>query len=318
MKNASFADILIGQIRTKKSHVVVGLDPDFESFPNSIKSIAAGKSVRNISSAIAEFNIRLIDATHDLIPAIKPQIAFYERYGIEGIKAFVKTVKYAKKKGLIVIEDAKRNDIGSTAAAYSEGHIGKVKISARNVAVFDVDAITVNPYLGADGIFPFISDIKRYGKGIFVLVKTSNPSSVDLQDLTVVHNDSRKKLCEIVAKLVDEWGKNAIGNSGYSSIGAVVGATFPNDAKVLRELMPKSYFLVPGYGAQGGRASDIVTCFNNDGYGALIAASRSINYAFKYDNRFSDGQFADAAREAVKKMNREINDELQKHGLMHW
>jgi orotidine-5'-phosphate decarboxylase len=317
MKLQSFADRLIEKIQLKKSHVVVGLDPDYDNLPTCMKK-ETDRTLKAISKVIEEFNLKLIDAIYDLVPAIKPQIAFYERYGIEGLKAFIKTVDYGKKKGLIVIEDAKRNDIGSTAAAYSDGHIGKVKLGKRNVPIFDVDAITVNPYLGADGVLPFLNDIKSYSKGIFILVKTSNPSSIELQDIKITYKKKERKLYEIVAMLVSKWGNEIIGNFGYSSVGAVVGATFPRDAKILRRLMPKTYFLVPGYGAQGGKASDIVHCFNEDGLGALIAASRSINYAFKNDRRFRDSEFAEAAREAVLKMNSEINRELQKVNLLNW
>ncbi|MDQ7786735.1 MAG: orotidine-5'-phosphate decarboxylase [Thermodesulfovibrionales bacterium] len=315
MKN--FADKLIKEIKKKKSHVIVGLDPDYDKLPQSLRK-AYAVSIKGVGAAISEFNCKLIDAVYELVPSIKPQIAFYERYGIEGVKAFIKTVEYGKQKGLIVIEDAKRNDIGSTATAYSEGHIGRVKLATHSVSIYDVDAITVNPYLGADGINPFLHDVNKYGKGIFVLVKTSNPSSKDLQDLEVVYNRKRLKLYEMVARLVNEWGNNSKGNSGYSSVGAVVGATFPKEAKILRKLMPQAYFLVPGYGTQGGKASDIINCFNTDGYGALIAASRSINYAFKSDKRFKDHEFADAAREAVIRMNKEINKELQKAKLLKW
>jgi orotidine-5'-phosphate decarboxylase len=315
MKN--FADSLIKEIKKKKSHVVVGLDPDYDKLPQCLIK-ASVASMKGIGAAITEFNCELIDAVYEFVPAVKPQIAFFERYGIEGIKAFVETIEYAKRKGLIVIEDAKRNDIGSTAIAYSEGHIGKVKLATHNVAIFDVDAITVNPYFGADGINPFLSDVSKYGKGIFVLVKTSNQSSKDLQDLEVLDKGKRLKLYEMVARLVDKWGSNSVGNSTYSSVGAVVGATFPKEAKRLRKLMPHAYFLVPGYGAQGGKAVDIVNFFNKDGYGALIAASRSINYAFKNGRIFKDSEFAQAARGAVIQMNTEINDELQKTGLLQW
>lgn len=313
----SFVDRLTELVAKKQSHIVVGLDPVYDNLPLTIKK-EIDKNLKDISKAIIEFNFKLIDAIYDLIPAIKPQIAFYERYGMEGIKAFIRTVNYGKKKGLIVIEDAKRNDIGSTATAYSDGHIGKIRLFNQLKAIFDLDAITVNPYLGSDGILPFINDVQKYQKGIFVLVKTSNPSSTELQDIKVVYKREKYKLYEIVANLVNEWGLSCIGKCGYSSVGAVVGATFPNDSKRLRKLMPKAYFLVPGYGAQGGSASDIINCFNKDGYGALIAASRSINYAFKYDKRFKDNEFADAAREAVMKMNNEINKELQKAGLLNW
>lgn len=317
LKEQSFIDRLIELVTKKQSHIVVGLDPVFESLPATIRK-AANNNLRDISKAIVEFNFKLIDAVHDLVPAIKPQIAFYERYGVEGFNAFVKTINYGKKKGLIVIDDAKRNDIGSTAVAYSDGHIGRITICKQLKPIIDADAITVNPYLGTDGILPFLNDVQKYKKGIFVLVKTSNPSSIEIQDITVLHRNKKCRLYEVVANLVNLWSDKTIGKSEYSSVGAVVGATFPKEAKLLRKLMPKSYFLVPGYGAQGGKASDIVNCFNKDGYGALIAASRSINYAFRYDSRFKDSEFADAARESVIKMNEEINGELKKNKLLNW
>lgn len=312
-----FIDNLIKKIIQKRSHIVVGLDPDYNNLPNYLKKNTQ-KKLKDICEVIIEFNCKIIDAVYDLVPAIKPQIAFYERYGIDGIKAFLKTVNYGKGKGLIIIEDAKKNDIGSTAVAYSEGHIGRVEISGQKMPIFDVDAITINPYLGSDGVLPFVRDVQSYQKGIFILVKTSNNSSVELQDIDVIHKGQTCKLYEIVAKLVHEWGKTVIGNYGYSSVGAVVGATFPKDAKILRKLMPNTYFLVPGYGAQGGKAEDIVCSFNNDGFGALISASRSINFAYKNSNKFSESQFADAAREAVIKMNNDINGGLQKASLLNW
>ncbi len=313
----AFIDNFIEKIKEKKSHVVVGLDPDYDNIPEHLKKNET-YSLADISEVIFEFNSKIIDAVSDLVAAIKPQIAFYERYGIDGINAFVKTVSYGKQKGLIVIEDAKRNDIGSTAIAYSEGHIGRIDISGRRIPVFDVDAITLNPYLGSDGIMPFVKDAQDFQKGIFVLVKTSNKSSVEIQDIKVIDNGNQHKLYEVVARKVNEWGKSIIGKYGYSSVGAVVAATFPEDTKILRNLMPNTYFLVPGYGAQGATAGDVVNSFNKDGFGALINASRSIIFAYKHSNEFNDNQFAEAAREAVIKMNKEINESLQKNNLLNW
>ncbi|MBI5676844.1 MAG: orotidine-5'-phosphate decarboxylase [Nitrospirae bacterium] len=312
-----FSDRLIEQVLRKKSHVVVGLDPVYEKLPSILKR-GAGDSLKDICRAIFDFNRTLIDATYDIVPAIKPQVAFYERYGVEGMKAFEKTVRYGKKKGLIVIEDAKRNDIGSTATAYSDGHLGRVRLSSRNIAVFDLDAITVNPFLGSDGILPFLFDVREYRKGIFILVKTSNPSSRELQDLYIVSGNKKQKVYEYLSQLVNKWGKDTIGEYGYSSVGAVVGATFPNDAKLLRKLMPKTYFLVPGFGAQGGQASDIVHCFNKDGLGAIIAASRSINYAYKNNKKYGSKHYGSAARDAVLRMNFEVNKALEKAGILTW
>ena len=313
----SFINRLLAKIRLKQSHVVVGLDPVHEFLPETIIKNRKD-TLERIGSAIIDFNQAIIDAIYDLVPAIKPQIAYYERYGIEGIKAFVETVKYAKKKGLIIIEDAKRNDIGSTANAYSDGHIGKVSIKGEDVPVFDVDAITVTPFLGLDGILPFIKDSEKYSKGIFILVKTSNPSAPDLQDLTIQTASGQVKLYEILAQFVNKWGSNLIDDSGYSAVGAVVGATYPNDAKILRKLMPHNYFLVPGFGAQGGGVNDIINSFNEDGYGALISASRSINYAFNDSTKYGDSDFDKAARETVKNMNNEINNALSIKGILNW
>lgn len=313
----SFIKRLTANINRKKSHVVVGLDPRPDLFPQSIIA-NHGSCLSHTGQAIFEFNRALIDALHDLVPAVKPQIAFYERYGIEGIKAFIKTAAYARKKGLVVIEDAKRNDIGSTAEAYSDGHLGRVSMDHEEVPVFDVDALTVTPYLGSDGIRPFIKDCSRYAKGIFILVKTSNPSSSELQDLLVKHGDVHVRFYEIVAKLVHTLGKDLIDDSGYSPVGAVVGATYPGEAAVLRKLMPESYLLVPGYGAQGGTAHDIVDCFNKDGMGALISSSRGINYAYINSERYTEKDFDKAARYAVKEMNESINNALGCRGISSW
>jgi len=312
----TFTDALIKQIDRKRSHVVVGLDPSYDNLPTHLKR--SEESLSDIAVAIKMFTREIIDAVHEVVPAVKPQIAFFERYGIDGLKAFADTVEYAKQKGLIVIEDAKRNDVGSTAIAYSDGHIGRVKVGKGTIPIFDVDAITVNPYFGKDGIDPFLDDVVKYGKGIFILVKTSNQSSKDLQDVEVLQKGKILKLYEIVASLVDKWGSDIIGDYKYSSVGAVVGATFPKEAQRLRELMPRAYFLVPGYGVQGGKAADIVNFFNKDGYGALIAASRSIIYAFKQGRKYKDNEFAVAAREAVIQMNNDINDKLRTVGLLRW
>jgi orotidine-5'-phosphate decarboxylase len=313
----AFADRMVAQISKKRSHVVVGLDPVYENLPTVICR-RYPRTLAGVGRAIVDFNCRIIDSVYDLVPAIKPQIAFYERYGIEGIRAFLETVAHGKKKGLIVIEDAKRNDIGSTAAAYSQGHIGQVTIAGRSYSPFGVDALTVNAYLGSDGVWPFVDDAVANGRGIFVLVKTSNPTSVEIQDVTAFAGGRRMKLYEVVARLVNQWGKRALGACGYSSVGAVVGATFPAEATKLRKLMPRTYFLVPGYGAQGGTAADVVGCFNKDGLGALISASRSVIYAYKRAPGLAEEHFADAARAAVVKMNEDINGALRHSRKLHW
>ena len=313
----TFTDKIIRKVISKKSHVVVGLDPVYDLFPENIKN-KFGKDLKGISDAIFEFNCQLIDAIYDLVPVIKPQVAFYERYGLKGMEALYKTIKYARQKGLLIIEDAKKNDIASTAKAYSDGHIGKVHIDKHPVSVIDIDALTVNPLLGSDGILPFVKDVVTYGKGIFVLVKTSNPSSVEIQDLNVLSEGKERKIFEIIAELVDKWGASSIGKEGYSSVGAVVGATYPHEARILRKLMPKTYFLVPGYGTQGGTPSDVIHFFNDDGLGALISASRSINYAYKTDEESIGDNFSIAARKAVRAMNAGIEQELKLAGLCRW
>lgn len=313
----SFSDILLRRIREKKSFAVVGLDPEYLRIPFCFREAAQKKyddAFEAAAESIIAFNKCIIETVASQVPAVKPQIAFYEMYGLEGLRAFVETVRYAKQKGMIVIEDAKRNDIGSTAQAYSRGHIGGAKLAEDSEQpVFDVDAITVNAYLGSDGIKPFLEDVNSRGKGIFILVKTSNPSSKEVQDLVL--KDRNVKLYEYIAERVDEWGRNSVGIEGYSSVGAVVGATFPEHAKILRKIMAKSIFLVPGYGAQGGKGSDVVTCFNEDGYGAIISASRSINYPHGSNLNISEDGFRALVRAAVDNMNNDINGALVSNGL---
>ena len=259
MENA--IDKLIDKIKEKDNPTVIGLDPRYDIIPEFIKN-KYSQDLEGAREAIIEFNKTLIDEVYDIIPAIKPQIAFYEMFGIPGIQAFEETCKYAKEKGMIVIADMKRGDIGTTAKAYSNAAIGKVTIGEINKSIFDVDFVTVNPYLGTDGIIPFVEDCSKYGKGIFILVKTSNKSSVELQDLVT---EDGEKLYIKVGKLVNEWGKELIGKYGYSSVSAVVGATYPQELQELRKVMPHSYFLIPGYGAQGGKAEDIARGFDKNG-----------------------------------------------------
>lgn len=244
MKNAM--DKLISKIKETNNPTVMGLDPRYDMVPDSIRSKYT-KDVEGACSAILEFNKGLIDSVYDIIPAVKPQIAFYEMFGIDGIKVLNETCKYAKGKGMYVIIDAKRGDIGSTAEGYSNAFLGKTLIGNEKVSMYDVDFVTVNPYLGIDGVKPFIEDCKEYGKGIFVLVKTSNKSSGELQDLKL---ENGMTIYEKVANLVSTWGEELVGQYGYSSVGAVVGATYPIQIKELRKIMPKTFFLIPGYGAQ--------------------------------------------------------------------
>lgn len=297
---------LVEKIEDLKAPIVVGLDPMLSYVPEHILKKAfeeKGETLEGASEAIWQFNKLIIDAVYDLIPAVKPQIAMYEQFGIEGLKAFKKTVDYCKEKDLVVIGDIKRGDIGSTSTAYAVGHVGKVKVGSQSYYGFDEDFVTVNPYLGSDGVKPFIDVCKEEKKGIFVLVKTSNPSSGDFQDQLV---DGRP-LYELVGEKVAEWGETHMGTS-YSYVGAVVGATYPEMGKVLRKIMPKTYILVPGYGAQGGKASDLAPYFNKDGLGAIVNSSRGIIAAYKMDKyqKFGDKAFADASRQAVIDMKEDI------------
>ncbi|MDO5126304.1 MAG: orotidine-5'-phosphate decarboxylase [Eubacteriales bacterium] len=298
---------LIQKIEKKDAPIVVGLDPMMNYVPEHIQKKAFeefGETLEGAAEAIYVYNKGIIDATYDLIPAVKPQIAMYEQFGIPGLMAYQKTCAYAKEKGLVIIGDVKRGDIGSTSAAYAVGHLGKVTVGGKQYAPFDEDFATVNPYLGTDGIQPFIDVCNENNKGIFVLVKTSNPSSGEFQDQLV----DGKPLYELVAKKVVEWGEKCMGDV-YSNIGSVVGATYPEMGKVLRKLMPKTYILVPGYGAQGGKAEDLVHYFNADGLGAIVNSSRGIIAAYKQEKYagFGSENYADASRQAVIDMIADIN-----------
>ena len=302
-------DKLITRIKQTNNPTVMGLDPRYDMIPENIKSKYLA-DVQGACKAIVEFNKSLIDSVCDIVPAVKPQIAFYEMFGVEGIKAFEETAKYAKEKGMIVIADIKRGDIGSTAEGYSNAFIGKTPIGNEKVSIYDVDFITVNPYLGIDGVKPFIDDCKEYGKGIFILVKTSNKSSGELQDLKL---EDGRTIYEKVAELVNEWGEDLVGEYGYSSVGAVVGATYPIQIKELREIMPKTYFLIPGYGAQGGKAEDIALGFK-DGIGGIVNASRSLMAAYKSDkwkDKFTKEEFGQATRAEAIRMRDEINSNIK-------
>lgn len=303
---------LIEKIENLQAPIVVGLDPMLAYVPDHIQKQAFeayGETLEGAAEAIWQFNKAIIDATWDLIPAVKPQIAMYEQFGVEGVKAFYKTVEYCKSKGLIVIGDIKRGDIGSTSEAYAVGHLGKVQVGSKSYAGFDEDFATVNPYLGSDGVKPFLKVCKEWDKGIFVLVKTSNPSSGEFQDQLI--NDT--PLYELVGRKVAQWGEECMDGS-YSNVGCVVGATYPEMGKVLRKLMPKTYILVPGYGAQGGKAEDLVHYFNADGLGAIVNSSRGIIAAYKQEKyqSFGSEHFADASRQAVLDMKEDINGALKK------
>lgn len=298
---------LISNIEKKDAPIVVGLDPMMDYIPKFILSQAFeqnGETLEGAAEAIWIYNKGIMDATCDLIPAVKPQIAMYEQFGVPGLMAYNKTCAYAKEKGLVVIADIKRGDIGSTSAAYAVGHLGKVTVGSKKYAPFNEDFATVNPYLGTDGIKPFIDVCEECDKGIFVLVKTSNPSSGEFQDQLV---DGRP-LYELVAEKVVAWGEMTM-DGDYSNVGCVVGATYPRMGEVLRKLMPKTYILVPGYGAQGGKAEDLVHYFNADGLGAIINSSRGIIAAYKQSKYESFGEtgYADASRQAVIDMIADIN-----------
>lgn len=299
---------LVAEIKKKDAPVVVGLDPMLGYVPEHLTKKAFeefGETLEGAAEAIWQYNKGIVDAVYDLIPAVKPQIAMYEQFGIPGMVAFKKTVDYCKEKGLVVIGDIKRGDIGSTSTAYAVGHLGKVAVGSKQYYGFDEDFVTVNPYLGSDGVNPFIDVCKEEKKGIFVLVKTSNPSSGEFQDRLI---DGRP-LYELVGEKVAEWGSQCMGDD-YSYVGCVVGATYPEMGKILRKIMPKTYILVPGYGAQGGKASDLAPYFNKDGLGAIVNSSRGIICAYKQEKyaKFGAENYAEASRQAVIDMIRDINE----------
>ena len=297
---------LVERIKKLEAPIVVGLDPTLNFVPGFLLDKAInekGDTLEAAADAIFEFNKKIVDAVYDLIPAVKPQIAMYEQFGIPGLMAYKQTVDYCHEKGLLVIGDAKRGDIGSTSTAYAIGHLGKVKIGSTEIAPIDTDFLTINPYMGSDSVVPFVEEGKKNDKGLFILVKTSNPSSGEFQDQKV----GKKAVYELVGKKVDEWGAELVKN-GYSDVGAVVGATYPEMGEVLREIMPKAYILVPGYGAQGGTAAELKPFFNKDGLGAIVNSSRGIVAAYtqdKYGEYGAEG-FAEAARAAVIDMKNDI------------
>ncbi len=302
---------LIAKIQKTGAPIVVGLDPMLNYIPEHIQKKAFaeyGETLEGAAEAIWQFNKEIVDKTYDLIPAVKPQIAMYEQFGIEGLKAYKKTIDYCKSKDLVVIGDIKRGDIGSTSAAYAVGHLGKVQVGSKCYVPFDEDFATVNPYLGSDGVKPFIEVCKEENKGLFILVKTSNPSSGEFQDQLV----NGRPLYELVGEKVAQWGEEHVGRSGYSYIGAVVGATYPEMGASLRKIMPKTFILVPGYGAQGGKGKDLVNFFNEDGLGAIVNSSRGIIAAYKQEKyaKFGAENFGDASRAAVEDMVADISGAL--------
>lgn len=302
-------DNLIEKIKQTNNPTVIGLDPRYEMLPKCVTS-KYSQDLEGVAKAIIEFNKALIDNTCDIIPAIKPQIAFYEMYGIPGMEAFKETCRYAKEKGMVVIADIKRGDIGSTAQGYSNAFLGRTSIGEKEEAIYDVDFVTVNPYMGTDCIKPFIEDCKKYGKGIFILVKTSNPSSGELQDLKLENN---KEVYIQVAELVEKWGEELRGKYEYSSVAAVVGATYPEQLEQIRKTAPHTYFLIPGYGAQGGKANDIALGFDSNGLGGIVNASRSLMCAYKSDRwkeQYAEEKYADATRAEALRMRDELNQAI--------
>lgn len=306
-------DKLIENIKKTNAPIVVGLDPMMKFVPEYIRQAAFqeyGETLEGAAEAIWQYNKGIVDAVYDLIPAVKPQIAMYEQFGIPGVIAFKKTVDYCKEKGLVVIGDVKRGDIGSTSEAYAVAHLGKVQVGSRTYGAFDEDFATVNPYLGSDGVKPFLKVCKEEKKGIFVLVKTSNPSSGELQDRLV----DGKPIYELVGEQVAAWGEECMGSGSYSYVGAVVGATYPEQGRIMRKVMPKAFILVPGYGAQGGKGADLVHFFNEDGLGAIVNSSRGIIAAYQQEQyaHFGEQGYADAARAAVVAMKEDIAEALRR------
>ena len=302
---------LIAKIQKTNAPIVVGLDPMLNYIPEQIKAAAFaefGETLEGAAEAVWQYNKAIVDEVYDLIPAVKPQIAMYEQFGIPGLQAFKRTVDYCKEKDLVVIGDVKRGDIGSTSAAYATAHLGQVQVGSQLLTPFGEDFATVNPYLGSDGIKPFLEVCREEKKGIFILVKTSNPSSGEFQDRLI----DGKPLYELVGEKVAEWADFCMGDQ-YSYVGAVVGATYPEMGKTLRKVMPKSFILVPGYGAQGGKGADLVHFFNEDGLGAIVNSSRGIIAAYKQEKyaKFGAEHFAQASRAAVEDMIADISGALE-------
>ncbi|MDE6597438.1 MAG: orotidine-5'-phosphate decarboxylase [Clostridia bacterium] len=306
-------DSLIEKIIEMQNPTCVGLDTSFDYLPDDMKVDKNGEVIATFETAaerITEFNMNIIDKVCDIVPAVKVQIAYYEMYGYEGLKAFDYTVNYARGKGMVVIADCKRNDIGSTASCYSKAYLGATQVNDKKIKSFPADMLTVNGYLGSDGIKPFIENIKSDNKSIFVLVKTSNPSSGELQNLKL---DNGEYVYERMGSLVAEWGKETIGKYGYSEVGAVVGATHPEEAANLRKRLPNTFFLIPGYGAQGGSAQMLKVCFDKRGLGGIVNSSRGIICAYK-NPEYSGMNYSDAARAACLDMQQDLRNAIGKMG----
>ena len=308
MKNAM--DVLIEKIKEYDNPTVIGVDTRYDMVPECVRK-KYSTDLKGMCSAMLEYSKALIDATYDIIPAVKLQSAYFEMYGVEGIKLYKEMIDYCKEKGMVVMADVKRGDIGSTSAGYSRAYLGKNMIDEKEQSIFDVDFATVNPYMGSDCVMPFVEDCKKYDKGIFVLVKTSNKSSGEIQD---VKAEDGEEIYKKVAKLVNTWGSELIGENGYSSVSAVVGATYPKQLQELRELMPHSYFLIPGYGAQGGKAEDIALGFDKNGLGGIVNATRSLMCAYKSDlwkDKFAEEDYAKATRAEAIRMRDELNSAIK-------
>ena len=294
-------DTLIEKIIEKQNPTCVGLDTSFDYLPESMR--AGAKTAEDAAEAILMFNRGIIDAVSDIVPSVKVQIAYYEQYGPAGMKAFLETLRYAKEQGLVVITDAKRNDIGATASQYATAYLGESKVEESTFSAFPSDFLTVNGYLGSDGIVPFVNECNSHDKGIFVLVKTSNPSSGELQNLKLADG---RTVYECMGDMVEKWGEDTVGKYGYSRVGAVVGATYPEEAKVLRARLPHTFFLVPGYGAQGANAEMLKNCFDSCGLGGVVNNSRGVLCAY----RKRGGNYDEAARAACLDMRADLQSVL--------
>ena len=290
-------DKLIDGIIATQNPTCVGLDTLFDYLPDDMK--AGAKTFEDVAERVLAFNKKLIDNIADVVPSVKVQIAYYEMYGVAGMKAYYETLKYAKEKGLYVIADAKRNDIGSTASCYAKAFLGETQVNENVLTAFPSDYVTVNGYLGSDGILPFVEECEKNDKGIFVLVKTSNPSGAEIQNMVL---DNGTPMYEYVGGLVEKWGESTVGKYGYSAVGAVVGATHPTEAARLREVLPHTFFLIPGYGAQGGKAEMLKSCFKANGLGGVVNNSRGILTAYKKNG----GTYYEAAREACIAMQKDL------------
>ena len=294
-------DTLIEKIEQMKNPTAVGLDTAFDYLPDDMR--VGVSDLRGAADAIVAFNKAIVDKVADIVPCVKVQIAYYEMYGVDGLRAFAETVRYAKEKGLIVITDAKRNDIGATAECYAKTFLGETAVGEAKFNAFDSDFLTVNAYLGSDGIKPFLGWMQKRDKGIFVLVKTSNPSGAELQDQKL---ENGKTVYEYMGSLVEKWGEGSVGKYGYSAVGAVVGATHPVQAEILRREMPHTFFLIPGYGAQGGTADDLKVCFDSSGRGGIVNSSRGILCAYRKE-AYARLRFDDAARQACIDMKADLS-----------